>query len=114
MNEMVRKGLSTIVDITKKGITIASPFIVSSLINGTAKEVIDKIRYSGNVKYDDAVKVILDSDMLSSYKKEAMELLKTDEESKYYKSVVYMIQSSLLSSDKIKMIKTLNGEDGEA
>ena len=71
-------------------------------------DMIDKIRYSGDVSYSDAFDAIMDSSMLDSYKQAAMRLLKHDGDSEYYKAVIKIIKSSMLGSYKIESITNLN------
>ena len=77
----------------------------------STRDMIDKIRYSGNVSYSDAVGAIMESDMFDSYKKEAMELLKRNADSDYYKTVIKIVQSSMFSSYKLEAITNLNKEE---
>lgn len=108
-NESIKRGLISTAEIIKKGFMIAGPIVAATLINGKAEEIVNKMRYCGEVGYDDAVKAILDSDMLSSYRKEAVSLVKLDAESDYYKSVIYAVQSSLLGSDRVDLIRKISG-----
>ena len=75
------------------------------------KDVVDSIRYSGDVTYSDAINVVLESNMLSSYKEQAMKLLKKGRDSEYYKAIIKIIKSDMLSSYKIEAITTLSEEE---
>jgi hypothetical protein len=63
--------------------------------------------YIGDVKYSDAVSVIMDSGMYSSDKTRAVEMLKKDGDSEFYKSIIKVVNSNMFSSDKLKLITTM-------
>lgn len=73
-----------------------------------SKDIVEKMRYSGNVKYSDAVNVILSSTMFSSDKNKMIELLKSDVDADYYRSIIHVVESSMYSGDKVEAIKTIN------
>lgn len=75
------------------------------------KDVVNTLRYNGNVTYSDAVGVIMDSGMLSSDKGRVMSELKKNKDSDYYKAIIQVVESGLLSSDKIRAIQSINEED---
>ena len=72
------------------------------------KRIIKAIRYSGKVKYDDAIRAITESNMLGSSMAEAMDLVQSNMETEYYRAVISAIQSSTLGSTKIIMLKNIN------
>lgn len=72
------------------------------------KRIIKAIRYSGKVKYDDAIRAITESNMLGSSMAEAMDLVQSNMETEYYRAVISAIQSSTLGSTKIMMLKNIN------
>lgn len=74
-----------------------------------AKDISDKMRCNGPVKYSDVVNVILNSCMMSSYKTELIELLPKNAESDLYRTVIHVINSDMLSSNKVKVIKDICG-----
>lgn len=76
----------------------------------TSKDVIDTIRYSGDVGYSDAVRAIMESDMFSSSKDEMIGLLKKDQNMEYYKSIIQVARSDMFSSNKVNIIKKFNSE----
>lgn len=92
------------------GVLYGLAFIASKVAVG---DVIDMVRYKGNVKYSDAVDVIMSSNMYSSDKSRALAVLKKDEDTDYYRAVVRVMKSNMFSSDKIKTISDLSNE-GEA
>ena len=59
------------------------------------------------VGYDDAIEVIVNSDMFSSCKVEAINAVKRDEESGYYKTIINIVKSNMFSSSKVDAIKKL-------
>ena len=112
-SEGFKNGMKEAANWVKNGCAIAVPILVMSIVDSSAKRVSNKIHFERKVGYDDAVKAILDSSMLSSYKREAVALLNKNDDSDYYKAVVYAINSSLLSGDKIEMIKNLSKVEKE-
>ena len=67
----------------------------------------DMIRYNGNVGYDDAVKVVMDSSIPSYDKSRIMQFLKRDENSEYYRAVIHTIKSSMSSYTKVEIIQNV-------
>ena len=107
--ENIKNGLDCAMGIAKKSMRILGPIAVAVWYNkSTVQDVMNEIRYNGNVKYDDAVKVITDSGMYSGDKCDAISLLKTGESSEYYKAIVNVVRSNMYSSDKLEMIQTMN------
>lgn len=96
------------VKIVKKGCEIAAPVLAMVFLSDTARDTLNKLRYIGNVGYDDAVKAILDSSMVSCCKQEAISLVKMDASSEYYKAVINTVQSSMVASYKIGVIRDMN------
>lgn len=74
------------------------------------EDVIDMVRYKGNVKYSDVVNVIMNSSMFSSDKNRALTVLKKDKDADYYRAVIGVMKSNMFPSDKIRAITNLNGE----
>lgn len=75
------------------------------------KDIIDMVRYSGDVDYSDAVNAIMGSDMFGSYKADAVELLKRDMSTTYYKAVITIVRSDMFGSYKVTAIKNLGEEE---
>ena len=73
-----------------------------------SSDIVEKLRYSGNVKYSDAVNVILSSTMFSSDKNRIIELIKVDGDAEYYRSIIHVVESSMYSGDKVTAIKFIN------
>lgn len=90
-------------------ITLCGLAIVKS--SNTAKDIIDMVRYSGNVKYSDAVDVIMDSNMFDSNKNEALALLKKNKDAEYYKTIIRIVKSNMFDSNKIKAITNFNNDE---
>lgn len=109
--ESIKKGLCNTGELLKKGFVIVIPVVATALINSSAEELVDKIRYSGKVSYGDTVKAILDSNMFSSAKNEAVSMLKTDGDSDYYRAVIQVIKSTMFTDSKLKMIHQLSRKD---
>lgn len=109
--ENIRKGLDGAVTIAKKGMRFVGPILIAAWYNkSTIQNVVNDIQLSGNIGYDDAVKVITNSSMYSGDKCDAVELLKVGQDTEYYKAVVNVLKSNMYSSDKLDMIKTLNAK----
>ena len=79
----------------------------------STKDVVNKIRYSGNVKYSDAINAILNSGMYSSDKSKLTSMLPKDSDADLYRAVIQVANSDMFSSDKVKMIKDICGENSE-
>lgn len=82
------------------GAMMAAPYI-------SRKDVLDKMRYMGNVNYSDAVNAVLDSDMLSSSRTTVISMLPKGESADFYKSVIAVVNSDMLSSNKVDIIKDI-------
>ena len=101
----------TIGNVFKVGGMIILSGLAAMTSKTSAKDVIDNIRYSGNVSYSDAVSVVMDSDMFDSNKNRVMELLKKDGDVEYYKTIIKIIKSDMFDSNKIRAITLLDGEE---
>lgn len=98
----------TVMTIAKglKGVVVPVLGVVLSSI--TISDLLSAVRYSGNVGYDDAVKVIMNSNMLSSYKTEAISALDKDGTSDYYRAVISTVNSDMMSSYKVDAIRNMS------
>lgn len=85
--------------------------LASMVSKVSVKDVIDEIRYSGNVSYSDAISAIMESDMFDSYKREAIKVLKKDQDVEYYKTVIKIVRSDMFSSYKLEAITNLIEEE---
>lgn len=83
--------------------------IIASRIS--VQDVVDMVRYRGNVTYSDAVDTIMNSTMFSSDKGKAVKELQKNKDSDYYRAVIRVVKSSMYSSDKIKTIAELKEEE---
>ena len=92
----------------KKGCNIVVPVLMGLRFTGMDKQILKAIRYSGKVKYDDAIRAITESNMLGSSMAEAMDLVQSNMETEYYRAVISAIQSDTLGSTKIMMLKNIN------
>ena len=108
MNKNVLDGA---MKVAKRGLRIVGPILVAAWYNkSTIQNVMEDIRLSGNVGYDDAVKVITNSVMYSSDKCDAVELLMTGQDSEYYKAIINVVRANMYSSDKLDLIRTMNNK----
>lgn len=92
----------------KKAVEIAVYVGGIALSYVSVRDVIDGIKYSGEVDYGDAVDAIMSSDMMSSYKEQAVTTLKKDESSQFYKAVIRVIKSDMMSSYKVDTIRKMS------
>ena len=114
-NEYVQKGLTTVGNVVKTGISIVGPVLISAVATGAVKQLQDKTRFCGVVGYGDAVKAILESDLYSSAMEEAISILEKDKDQEYYKAIIRVVDSNTYSSAKLRMIKEIGGKkEGEA
>lgn len=91
-----------------KGLVVAGASVftlMAAVVSASVEEQECKLKTES---YYDAVKSIVESNMLSSYKQEMISMLKHDAEPVYYKTVAEIVKSSMLDSYKIEMIKSLN------
>jgi hypothetical protein len=110
-NKLVGKdAMKTVINVAKslKGVIIPVLGVVLSSI--TISDLLNAVRYSGNVGYDDAVKVIMNSNMLASYKTEAITVLKHDGTPDYYRAVISTVNSDMMSSYKVDAIRNMSKE----
>lgn len=107
-----KERLSAIGNAVKECSRVLLPVIGCAIYSqrGAIINALDGLRYSGEVGYDDAAKVIMDSDMMSSYKTAVFKLLRTGEDSEYYKAIIHVVKSDALSSHKVEMITEINNQ----
>lgn len=65
-------------------------------------------RLTAKADYSGAIKVIMNSTMLSSYKQAAIEAVQKDQDADYYKSVIEIVNSSMLGSYKVETIRKIS------
>lgn len=75
----------------------------------TSRDIINKVRYSGNVKYSDAVNATLTGSMYSTDKTKVIAMLPKNGDAELYKSVIQIVNSSLYSSGKVEAIEHICG-----
>lgn len=108
ISEIVTKErLNAVGNFIKEGSKIVIPIMSYAVFSGAGHELLDKIRYSGKVKYDDAVKAITNSNMMSSDKTKALVSLKKDGDSEFYRAVIDTVTSTMFSSDKVETILSM-------
>ena len=101
----------TIKNVSKVCGMVALYGVALATSNMSVKDIIDKVRFNGNVKYSDAVSVIMDSSMFSSDKTRAIDAVKRDGDADYYRAVIQIVKSSMFSSDKVRTIANLYNEE---
>lgn len=102
-----QKKLDTIGKVVKKGCEIAGYAVSIALSYVSVRDMLDAVKYSGEVDYGDAVDAIMSSDMLSSYKEKAVTVLKKGEDSQFYKAIIRVAKSDMMSSYKCDTIKKM-------
>lgn len=102
-----KEKLDTIGKYAKKGCEIAGYIASVALSYVSVREIVDAVKYSGEVDYGDAVDAIMSSDMLSSYKEKAVLVLKKGEDSQFYKAIIKVAKSDMMSSYKCETIKKM-------
>lgn len=98
----------TVGKVIKGGLNVAVGLLVLTWPSLIERSVTVMAQPACDVKYSDAVRVIMNSIMLSSYKEEALGILKRDGDAEYYKSVIMVIESNSLSSTKMDMMRKLS------
>ena len=87
---------------------IALVYGLASMASRTSvKDVINTIRYSGDVTYGDVVSAVMESDMFDSNKTKVIELLQRGKSVEYYKTIIDIVRSNMFDSNKIKAITIL-------
>lgn len=99
---------NTVANIAKglKGVIVPVVGVILSSI--TISDLLNAVRYCGNVGYDDAVKAIMNSNMMSSYKTEAVSAVKRDGTPDYYRAVISTVNSDMMSHYKIDAIRNMS------
>lgn len=107
MNKMIKDGLTKTVEFGGKCVAFVLPIVATAFLSKMSNRMVDKIQYGGNVGYDDAVREILNCDMMASYRKEAIALLSKHGDADYYRSVIYAVNSDMMGSYRVGLIKDL-------
>lgn len=107
-----KERLSAIGNVVKECSKVLLPVIGCAIYSqrGAIINALEELQYSGDVGYDDAAKVIMDCNIMSSYKTDIFKLLKTGEDSEYYKAIIHVVKSDMLSSYKVEMITEINNK----
>lgn len=106
-NIITKEQLCAVGNFIKESSRIVIPIVGCAIFSETGRELLEKIRYSGNMKYDDAVKAITNSNMMSSDKAKVLTSLKKDGDSEFYKGVINTVTSSMFSSDKVETVLSM-------
>ena len=87
---------------------IALVYGLASMASRTSvKDMVNTIRYSGDVMYSDVVSAVMECDMFASNKTKVIELLQRGKSVEYYKTIVNIVRSNMFDSNKIKAITIL-------
>lgn len=107
-NFVTKERVDAVVEMGRKGLNYAIPILGVVLFSGTAANKLDVLRYNtGTVKYDDAVRAIMNSSMWSENKSKAVSMLRVDGGSDFYKAIIDVVKSSMWSEDKLKTIEDM-------
>lgn len=102
-----KKNLKPIGNFVKRTGAVIIPILGVALSSISVKDLLDMFRYNSDAEYNDAVKAIMDSNMLGSDKAKMMEVLKREEDSEFYKAVISTVKSNMLGSTKVEIIKNM-------
>jgi hypothetical protein len=97
-----------IVNVAKKAGKLLSCGLLLVSSCAVNKELLETIRYSGKVSYNDAIDAIVNSPIYSGEKHKMIELVKKDGDSDYYRSVINIVKSTMFSTDKIGLIREIS------
>ena len=103
----IKENLKPIRNFVKRTSAVIIPILGVALSSISVKDLLDMIRYNGDAEYNDAVKAIMDSNMLGSDKARMMDVLKREEDSEFYKAVISTVKSNILGSTKVEIIKNM-------
>lgn len=107
--ERIIDGLNSVWDITKAGLKIVIPIVVTGYTNNMVKKQSDcGVEYYGEPDYGDAIKAITTSRMFSGDIAEAVKEVRREMTSDYYSAVISIARSKMFSGDKVQSIKKLN------
>lgn len=102
-----KKTLEVAGKIAKKGCELAAYGLMTMLSCVTVKDVVEAVRYSGDVGYSDAVNAIMNSSMYSHDKTSAVTALTRNDNSETYKAVIQIARSGMYSHEKVKSIQNI-------
>ena len=108
---VTKEHFNAIGNFVKESSRVVIPIVGYVAFSGAGQELLNKIRYSGKIKYDDAVKAITNSNMMSSDKTKVLVSLKKDGDSEFYRAVINTVTSAMFSSDKVKTILSMCEND---
>lgn len=102
-----KKNLEMAGKIAKKGCELAAYGLMTMLSCITVKDVVEAVRYSGDVGYSDAVSAIMNSSMYSHDKTSAVSALLREADSETYKAIIQIARSGMYSHEKVKSIQNI-------
>lgn len=98
-------NMKTVGNFAKKSGKVALYGLATVMSYVSMKDVTEMVRYSGNVKYSDAINAIMESSMFGSDKNKIVAMLKKDGDADYYKAIIKVVKSNMFGSDKVKAIE---------
>lgn len=108
---VTKERLNAVGNFVRESSKVVIPIMGYAVFSGAGHELLNKIRYSGKIKYDDAVKAITNSNMMSSDKTKVLVSLKKDGDSEFYRAVINTVTSTMFSSDKVETILSMCEND---
>lgn len=105
---MIKNGLKAVGSFAKDVLEVVSPFVIAGVLFGKPTE------NKSIIKYNDVIKVVMNSSLWSADKTKVVEALPMDGSPELYKAVIYVINSTLWSEDKVKLILKLCNQLEEA
>lgn len=109
---LTKERVDTIVEVCRKSLNYAIPIAGAILFSDRVTDELGTLRYNtDNVKYDDAVRAIMNSHMWSEDKSKAVALLRKDGSSDFYKAIIDVSNSSMWSNDKFETIQNMCSND---
>ena len=109
---LTKERVDTIIEVTRKSLNYAIPIAGAILFSDRVTDTLGTLRYNtGNVKYDDAIRAIMNSRMWSEDKSKAVSLLRKDGSSEFCKAIIDVANSSMWSNDKIETIQNMCNND---
>lgn len=100
--------VKAIADGFTSGAKVAITLGVAALLEKNGKRILQSINDSFTViDYGDVIRVVVDSDMVSSGKRELIDAIPKDGDVALYKSIIAIIRSDMLTSSKVNAIKNL-------
>ena len=107
MKVFTKESLKPIGNFVKRTSAVIIPILGVALSSISVKDLLDMFCYNEDADYNDAVKAIMESNILGSDKAKMMNVLKRDEDSEFYKAIISTVRSNMLGSTKVEIIQNM-------